>query len=253
MRITLRIFLLCAALSASLASPAWSAIAELSSQRALAADCSACDSAAVAYPGNVTAGNLLVVGGSTYDTAGTTSHSVTDTIGTTYTVYTCTALTASFPNSTPYIAIGIAPSSGANTVTVNPTIDASANKMRFGITEFSGVANPPLDVNGGSSTGTSTTPSDSITTATDNALILGLAAFQTSASITPGGSYTQITEGQQSIDGFNLEYRIATTAQAYTVDWTMDVNQAWSACTISVQAATSPASATLMMRRRMVP
>jgi hypothetical protein len=216
---------------------AHAAITELSGQRNTASECTSCDSLALAYPGNVTAGNLLVVGGNAYDTGGTTGYSVTDSVGTSYTVYACTALTAS-STATPFIAVGIAPSSGSNTVTVNPTLDASANQIVFGIGEFSGTATSSiLDVNGGSSTGTSTSPSDGITTASANALILGLVGFQTSAGVTPGGSYTQISENQSSLDAFNLLYRVATTATAYTVDWTLGTSQAWSACTISIKAA----------------
>lgn len=252
MGITLRIFLLCAALSAILASPGWAAIAELSSQRAKATECANCDSLALAYPGNVTAGDLLVVGGNTYDTNGTTGHTVTDSVGTSYTVFNCTALTASFPNATPFIAIGIAPSSGANTVTVNPSLDASANQIVFGIGEFSGTATSSiLDVDGGSSTGTSTTPSDGITTTTANDLIVGLVGFQTSAAVTPSGSYTQIAEDQGSINGFNLAYQIATTATAYTADWTLGSSQQWTACTIAVKEA--PAIVNVLMRRRLSP
>lgn len=226
-------------------SPVWAAIAELSGQRATATECTNCDSLALAYPGNVTAGNLLVVGGNAYDTAGTTGYTVTDSVGTSYTVYACTALTGT-PNATPFLAVGIAGGSGANTVTVNPTIDASANQLVFGIGEFSGVNNPPLDVDGGSSTGTGTSASDSITTISANALILGVVGFQTAAAVTPGGSYTQIAEDQSALDAFNLEFRLATTATSYTVDWTLGSSQAWSACTVSVKETVQPS----MMRRR---
>jgi|CXWL01.1.fsa_nt_gi hypothetical protein len=223
------------------------AIAELSGQRATITECNNCDTLAVAYPGNVTVGDLLVIGGNTYDTNGTTDYTVTDTVGTNYTIYACTALTES-PNATPFLAVGIAAASGANTVTVNPTIDASANQIVFGIGEFSGTATVNiLDVNGGSSTGTSTAPADALTTVTANALILGVVGFQTSAAVTPGGSYTQISENQTSLNGFNLAYRITTTAQAYTVDWTLGASQAWSACTIGVK---EPQPSGLMMRRR---
>lgn len=226
-------------------SSAWAAIAELSGQRATATECTNCDSLALAYPGSVTAGNLLVVGGNAYDTAGTTGYTVTDSVGTSYTVYACTALTGN-PNATPFLAIGIAGGSGANTVTVNPTIDASANQLVFGIGEFSGVNNPPLDVDGGSSTGTGTSASDSITTISANALILGVVGFQTAAAVTPGGSYTQIAEDQSALDAFNLAFRLATTATSYTVDWTLGSSQAWSACTVSVKETVQPS----MMRRR---
>lgn len=230
--------------------PSWAAIAELPSQRIKATECANCDTLAVAYPGNVTAGNLLVVGGNTYDTAGTTGHTVTDSVGTSYTVFNCSPLTATLPNATPFIAVGIAPSSGANTVTVNPTIDTSANQINFGVGEFSGTASSSIvDVDGGSSTGTSTSPSDGITTVTANALIIGLVGFQTSAAVTPSGSYTEIVEDQGSINGYNLAYRLATTATAYTADWTLGSSQQWTACTVAIKPlAGAPAT-----RRRAMP
>lgn len=228
--------------------PSLAAIAELSGQRATATECTNCDSLSLAYPGNVTAGDLLTVGGNTHDVSGATGYSITDTVGTNYTVYTCTALTGS-PDATPFLAIGIAPSTGANTVTVNPTLDSNADQIVFGIGEFSGTATVSLlDVDGGSSTGTSTTPSDGLTTVTANALILGVVGFQTSTSVTPGGSHTQIAENQSALNGFNLAYRIATTAQAYTVDWTLGASQAWSACTIAVK---EPQPSSVLMRRRL--
>lgn len=222
------------------------AIAELTGQRATATQCLNSDSCAVAYPGNVTSGDLLVVGGNTYDTGGTTGYTVTDTVGTSYTVFNCTALTGN-PNATPFIAVGVAAATGANTVTVNPTLDASANEIIFGIGEFSGTATAGiLDVDGGSSTGSSTTPSDGLTTITANSVILGLVGFQTSSTVTPGGSYTEISESQGSLNGFNFVNRMATTAQAYTVDWTLGTTQAWSACTVSIKPLSSA-------RRRMAP
>lgn len=232
-------------------SQAWAAIANLGSQSAKATECANCDTLAVAYPGNVTAGNLLVVGGNTYDTAGTTGHTVTDSVGTSYTVFNCTALTATLPNATPFIAVGIAPSSGANTVTVDPTIDASANQINFAIGEFSGTATSGIvDVDGGSSTGTSTSPSDSITTTTANALILGLVGFQTSAAVTPDGTLTQIQEDQGSVNGYNFAFRLATTATSYSIPWTLGSSQEWTACTVAIK---EPQASGIMMRRRGAP
>lgn len=231
--------------------PAWAAIANLGSQSATATECTNCDSLALAYPGSVTANNLLVVGGSTYDTAGTTGYTVTDSVGTSYTVFPCTALTGT-PNATPFIAVGVAGGSGANTVTVNPTVDNSANQLVFGIGEFSGTATSSiLDVNGGSSTGSSTSPADSLTTTAANSLILGVVGFQSAAAVTPGGSYTKIAEDQSALDGFNLAYRVATTATSYTVDWTLGSSQPWSACTVAIKELTGGGgSINFMMRQR---
>lgn len=227
--------------------PVWAAFTEVGggTQRATATECTIADTCAQAFPGNVTVGNLIIVGGNTYDSSGATGYTITDTVGTTYSVLTCTTLTAS-ATATPFIGYGIAAASGANTVTVNPTIDASANQIVFAIDEFSGADASPLDVNGGSSTGSSTTPSDSVTTTALNDLVVGLVGFQTSASVTPGGAWTQIGEDQSALDGFNLQFQIATTAQAYTADWTLGSSQAWSACTAAFRESTL----LQMLRRR---
>jgi hypothetical protein len=78
-----------------LASPAWAAITEVGGGRQRAKG--QCDAAAGttctrAYPANVTSGNLLVVAGTVWNSPVQTVSSVTDTIGTSYTVkqVTCT-------------------------------------------------------------------------------------------------------------------------------------------------------------------
>lgn len=223
-----------------LASPAYAAITEVASQRADATGCIGTDTCAVAFPNNVTAGNLLIVGGSGADEdSGPGTYTVTDTVGTTYTTLLCTTVpTQAGFESTAFLAYGIAAGSGANTVTVNPTLDTSVQQMDFAIDEFTGVADPPLDVDGGSSTGTSTTPADGITTLTANDLVIGVVGIGTitGPTLTPGSGYTQIGESQSGGDGFNFEFQIVTTAQLYSVNWT-STNILWSACTAAFKEA----------------
>lgn len=227
----------------------YAAIAEVAGQAVTPSFCSGTDTCTGTYPGNVTAGNLLVISGQADDQSPNT-FAVSDSVGTTYSVLTCPVLSG-VSDSTPFIIYGIAGGSGANTVTVNPQLDASVSGLRMAMDEFSGVHSSPLDVDGGSSTGTSTAPSDDLTTVTANALLIGLAAFRaTATSITPGGSYTQIGEYQGATTGFNMVYRLATTAQAYTVDWTLGASQAWSACTAAFKPAGAAASAFGHLRRR---
>lgn len=218
-----------------LASPAWAAITELSTQRAsVPSACDAVDSCALDYPDDVTAGNLLIVGGGAWDNPEITSVVVTDTVGTSYTTILCDKLDTEFQAY--YVAYGIAAATGANTVTVNPS-GSSANRIRFSIDEFTGQAASPLDVDGGSSTSTGTAVTDSITTGTANALIIGLAGMVDSTTITQGGDYTQIGEYQGDLAGNNLAFRIVTTATSYTVDWTLAASMAWQACTVSFKEA----------------
>lgn len=200
------------------------------------------DSTTQAFPGNVTAGNLLVVVGNNFHTGGSTV-AISDSLGTSYTVMESNPYT----DHASYIAYGIAPSSGANTVTINPT--TTGNYIGVCQDEFSGVdTGSPLDVNGGVSTGTSTTAADSITTGTANALIIGVMGHRDPAGVvalTPGGSYTEIGEQQDASnqEAYNAVFRIATTAQAYTVDWTIGSSQPWFVRTASFKEATASAVA----------
>ncbi len=235
------ILLLCLGLSV-LAAPAWAAIAEVGSgsQRATYDATGAngnVDSADLAYPGNVTANNLLVCAGANWRNTGATI-AVSDTRGTSYTVLSTTLAT----NITLFIAYGIAPSSGANTVTVDPT--STGNYPSFSCDEFSGVhTSTPLDVDGGSSTNTGTAVSDSLTTLTANALLIGVMTHSASMTytLTPGGSYTQIgeVEDNSGSTAFNAVFRIVTTATSYDVDWTLGTSATWAAYT----AAFKPAAA----------
>ncbi len=201
------------------------AIAEVGSgtQRATGSF-SGVDSGTLAYPGNITSGSLLICSGGTY-VGGTPNqtHTVTDTRSTPYSTLEGVAHNAFSGDYKNYIAYGIAASSGACTVTLNPS--GAVAYGQFAIDEFSGVdTGTPLQVNGGETTATSTTCSDSITTTGTNALLIGTMSHHggSNLTITPGGSYTQIGESENvAIYPYNVVFRIATTAQAYTVDWTI--------------------------------
>ena len=216
------------------------AIAEVAGQRAGVVYVNNVDSTTVAFPANVTAGNLLVVLGCVWKSGGNTGVTITDTRSTSYTVrwYQNSANT----NFSIYLAFGIAPSSGACTVTIDPS--DLGNSIEGAIDEFSGVADPPEDVNGGSTEGSSTTPADSLTTLTADALLLGVMGHASAGSptLTPGAGYTQIGENEDSFElPFNGVFRIVTTAQAYTVDWITGASVAWEAATEAMKPSTPAA------------
>lgn len=72
-----------------------------------------------AFPGNVTSGSLLAILGSSWRSfGGVVPMLVEDTLGTVYTVVHTGGLTAFSGDQYNWIAYGIAPSSGACTVTV---------------------------------------------------------------------------------------------------------------------------------------
>lgn len=190
-----------------------------------------------AFPGNVTANNLLVVGGAYWTGTAITFVNVTDTRGTSYT----TVLGTQVAGWRPYIAYGIAPSSGANTVTIDP--DGATVYGSSAIDEFSGVnTGTPVDASAQVATGNSTSPLVSITTATSGALIVGSFSGENvtpGSGVAPGASYTQIGELEDSSGtwDFNLEFQLATTAQAYNVDWSKVVSANWSVVAIAFKAA----------------
>lgn len=196
---------------------------------------SSVDSTTLAYTSNVTANNLLIIAGSNWRSGGA-ALTITDTVGTSYTVIEHDFQT----NYKIYIAYGKAGGSGANTVTIDPS--SIGNYMAFAIAEYSGNDTTTLlDVDGGFSTGTGTAASDSLTTTTANALIIGVMGFETATTrtLTPGGSYTELGEFEDnnSITAYNAVSRIATTATSYTVDWTLGASDTWHALTAAFKEA----------------
>lgn len=221
------------------------AIAEVGSgtQRATSAEFSGADSGTLAFPANVVSGNLLIVAGAAWQaTSAPTSIAVTDTRSTSYTVLSTTLAAGGGGAVRYWIAYGLAPSSGACTVTVNPA--GALADFTFSIDEFSGVSTTPLDVDGGSTAGLGTdiTPSDDLTTLTANDLVIGLMTDNdATVTITPGASYTQIGEVENNVTTqcHSAVFRLVTTAQAYTVDWSCDIPNAntWGVYTAAFKAA----------------
>jgi len=191
------------------------------------------DSGTLAFPGGgVTSGDICVIQGAMWASAGApVTVTLTDTLGTTYSITYGTVIAG----EKTFIGWGVAPSTGANTVTVNPA--GSSSDFSYSIDAFTGTS-PALDVNGGSTTGTSSSPADALTTLTENALILGVMTHDGSTqTITPGGSYTQIGEHESNtnMQCHNAVFRVATTAQAYTADWTTALGPLWAAQTLALK------------------
>jgi len=212
------------------------------SQRAATGNNSGVDSASLAFPGNVTSGSLLIVAGAMWASgAAPTGATVTDTRSTSYTVVVGTVP----PGMTwrTFLAYGVAPSGGACTVTVNPT--GSSADLSFSIDEFAGQDASPADVDGGTSTGLSSTSSDSLTTVAADALIVGVTSHEGSTgAITPTGTgQTQIGENESNSANqcHNACFRIVTTATSYTFSWTLLSTHDWAAQTHSFKPSTGAA------------
>lgn len=203
-------------------------------QRAPHASFGSADFQTLAFPGNVVSGSLLIVGGCVYHGSGTGfDGTVTDTVSTPYTVLAGTTVSG----LSSFIAYGLAAASGANTVTVTPA-EAKLG-YSFAIDEFSGSHATPLDVDGGTSTGTSTTPSDGITTITAGDLIIGVMCDLGEANDTitnnDGTTIGESEDGTATVR-FNTMFQIVTTATAYTIDWTT-TSQSWIAQTAAFKPA----------------
>ncbi len=243
-----------------LPSLSWGAISEVGSgtHRAEGICDNTSGTCTAAYANNVTSGNLLVAGGVWYAPSSTAISQLTITS-------TCTTGNWTIdgdehgggsPNDVwNWIAYAVATSSSACTITATGT-GAAGSYFSYGASEFTGQhASTPHSVDGGNSSGTATSASDAITTATANELIIGVFAHGSAAntSITPGGSYTQINEEEDGVThaAYNLVFRIATTATSYTVDFTVGTSTAWMVSTHSFQEAVGGAAAeTFGFRRR---
>lgn len=227
------------------------AIAEVASKRAESGSNAAANTDILAFPGGgVTAGDFLVVGGAMWGATTPTGITITDTLGTNYSTGTGATVLGTAPAGVTwrtFLAYGFAPTTGANSVTANPS--GAANDFSFGIDAFTGVdATTPADVNGGTSTDvtiSSTTPLDSITTIAANALIIGVMSVENAGTtFTAGASYTLISENESGSgnQGHSFVFRLVTTAQAYSVDWTIGQASIWAAQTHSFKPSSAAAA-----------
>jgi len=223
------------------ASPAWATFAEVGSgsQRATTQVFNV-NSTTLAYPASVSANTLLVVWGSAYaDGSAPASVTVTGLQGA-YTVVTCPSNFDTFIN---FIAYRRSTAAGSETVTVDPA--GTGAYISFTVDEFS-LANglqPVLDATGACTNGTSAAVSGTVTTTTTaNTLILGLVSGTEGQTITPGGSYTQAGE-KETTHPHNAVFRVVTTAQSYTVDWTVGASVHWSMFAIAMREATADTQA----------
>jgi hypothetical protein len=174
----------------------------------------------LAYPANVTAGSLLVVAGAVWGSASApTSVAVTDTRGTSYTVVLGTVPTGLTWRT--FIAHGVAPSSGANTVSVDPQ---GTSSFSFSIDEFGAQSGAPSDVDGGTTTGNiaanaSFTASDTVTTVAANALVVGVASQEGATRTLSAGTGNTLI-GANSVNSNNqchaAVFQLATTPGTYT-------------------------------------
>lgn len=246
-----RLWLVCFACLV-LSSPAYAAIAVVQSK----GDCTAggFTSATCIFPSNVTAGNVIAACGSVWNGNNLTGQALTDSVSTNYAEVVGGQPPSGVPNKT-WIAYGVVTSSGANTVTQTPA-GGTGWYSSWGIVELSGVdTGTPLDVDGGNSTGTSTTPLDGITTTAADTIVLACMSHGNSGTISitedTGGGWTSLGEVEGTGNApYAWEYQIFTSAGAKTAGFTLGNNVGWAVQTLSLKAASAGANVSQFYRRR---
>ena len=160
------------------------------------------DFGSLAFPANVAAGHTSVVGGAVWGNVTPASVAVTDTIGTSYSLFYGPADPFGYRT---FIALGTIPASGPCTVTVNPS--GASGSFSWSQDEFDGV-NLALLYNFGTNSGT--VVASTAGTASNNALptptpastnlVIGVMTHgsQTTA-LTAGGGNTTIGENENNI------------------------------------------------------
>jgi hypothetical protein len=182
------------------------------------------------FGSSVTAGHLIIAIG-TGDTSGGTS--IGDSIGTSFTQINHTTT-----NQSLYIWYGLAPSSGANTVTLTNFGPGLANSLI--IYEFSGVAKV-IDNIGATSTGSSTVTVSNTTTLTNDLLLSVLVdGSSTSQSSSVSSPWTAYGVVHSSSGDINAAYQLASSTTTYSATWTVAVSSF--AYIISLAANSSPVS-----------
>src|SRR5262245_10368193 len=200
------------------------------------------DLASVTFPVNVSAGDLIVAIGTTWQSPTPGAPVVSDNLSTPTSYTVLSGLGWDNNNFRVFVAYGIAAVSGACTLTVNPP--TSSVFLTFGADFFHGApASSPLDVDGGITRGASTNPTANITTTAANALIVGWYdnGLGTGAATAPGAGYTQICEVETNgnrLQGI-AEFQIVTSIGTYAVNASAPSGQ-WAINRVSFKPDVAP-------------
>lgn len=167
----------------------------------------------VAFPSNVTSGNLLICCIGYYQ--GTTTPTCTDTIGTSYT----RIFQAFFDNTHVALFYGVAHSSAANTATITATGGSFAIRS---LHEFSGGIRT-FDASVSAQDDSNTTPlsAGNVTvSAVGNLLFSVIAGYHNATTFAVHDSGTDtLAEFQNSSDALASAYRETTASGAQTIRW----------------------------------
>lgn len=197
----------------------------------------------LAYPGNVTSGNLLVVWMAAFEGGGADIQTPTDTRTSTYTAIDLQVEPVVGAVMRGYWAI--APSSGANTVTFDLGGTATGD-ITVSVAEFSGVhATPFVDGQNAGGTGTAVSTGD-VTPTEDNCLLVAAvthSGLNTTFTEEAGWTLLQEHEGGSADMPLATQYKVQTTATTEDADWTLGASRTW-ATQIGVWKSSGGAPAT---------
>jgi hypothetical protein len=204
------------------------AFSEVASRKATA-EFSGTSTGSVAFAGNVTAGNLLVCVGNVWNDPQSTSIGVAGSLHTTgWTVYTVNIGTP----ATAWVAWKVATSSGAETVTVDPS--GSQAWGSISVDEFTSGGTISLDTDHGSQTGSPTsTPTKNFTTTSATGLIVGVvgtdgADYPNPVAHSVGTGMTQFGEVEATDNAtHNGAYQVTSAATNYSWVWTLGSSQVY--------------------------
>jgi hypothetical protein len=210
------------------------AVTELTGQRATKKITSPAASTTQAYPGNVTIGDLLLVGGAHYISSGSGVDSVTASGAGAPASWTFILATQQVqPGGTPHswLAYGVAAATGACTISCN--CSSGTSYISVSQTEFQNVI--AFQVDGGTSKSFSNSAADSLTVGFSNELIVGLAAWNNNITATEAGGWTLIgkIEDWSGSMPHSLIYQIGTSAGSYTPTWGLSSTVDWTAQSIA--------------------
>lgn len=189
---------------------------------------------AITLPQPVVAGNLIIVAGHIWKATDPTGFTLTDGLGSSYTIKENGALSWSSGVSRGFLAYATAAGSGSCVITITP---GGSSFIDFGAVEAVDTDAASLDVDGGESTATGTAVSTGITTGVNNVIavaMVGPASPSTATSITPGASFMDIMEQEGNDNApWSLAWIRRPTAGAVTFTWTLGTSREWRARSLS--------------------